>query len=406
MTESYPDVYFKKLLTFRFWRQEILLRVSQALFSSHQIDVGTQFLLRAIRELDPEQFSKILDLGCGYGPIGLTLKKLSDMACVHMVDRDALAVEYSLQNAELNRISGVSVYGSLRYDDVRSRDFDLIASNIPANAGEAVISHLLRDAVHYLSPKGVVAVVVVATIEPRVDEVLRNTPGISILFRRSRRGHVALGYQFTCDERKESPPEEGALQRRVYQRGRATLTVGVQQIPIDVVWGLPEFESPSLKSQLLIEYLTRMPRSDVDLAAVFNPGQGHVAVALAKLHRPRSIHLVDRDLLALRCAKRNLILNGFSEGSISLAHQVGIDCEADSPVQVFAGVVREEEGPRAAGFLLSKAATILAPRGRLVLSASSTGITRIIEMAKPMNVFEVRERRRRRGNSLVVFERR
>ena len=147
-------MYFKKLLTFRFWKQEMQFRVSQDLFSSLQVDVGTQFLLRAIQDLDPGQFSKILDLGCGYGPIGATLKKLNGMASVHMVDRDALAVEYSRQNADLNCLSGVSVYGSLGYDDVRCKDFDLIASNIPAKAGHEVISHLLRDAVYYLRPGG------------------------------------------------------------------------------------------------------------------------------------------------------------------------------------------------------------------------------------------------------------
>ena len=405
MTETYPDVYFKNLLTFRFWRQEIRFRVSQDLFSSLQVDVGTQFLLRAINDLDPGQFSKILDLGCGYGPIGLTLKKLNGMASVHMVDADALAVEYSRQNADLNCLSGVSVYGSLGYDDVRSHDFDLIASNIPAKAGQEVISHLLRDSVYYLRPGGLVVVVVIAPIERMVEEVLRNTPECSLLFRRSRRGHVIFGYQFASDGRSESLPED-ALLRGVYHRGRTTVTVGVQRFPIDTVWGLPEFESPSYRSQLLIEYLTGGPRFEVDSAAVFNPGQGQAAVVLAELLRPRSIHLVDRDLLALRCTKRNLIRNGFSEDKVTLTHQVGMDRQADRPVQVFAGVVREDEGPRAVGLLLDHVATLLARRGRLVLSASSTGITRIIEMAKPMKVFEVRRRKRWRGNSLVVFERR
>ena len=176
--------------------------------------------------------------------------------------------------------------------------------------------------------------------------------------------------------------------------------------PINTVWGLPEFESPSHRSRLLIEYLTEWPRSEVDSATVFNPGQGHGAVVLSRILRPQSIHLVDRDLLALRCTRRNLIQNGFSEGSVTLTHQVGMDCKTERSVQVFAGVVREDEGPRAAGLLLSRVAPLLAHRGRLVLSASSTGITRIIEMAKPMKVFEVRERKRWRGNSLVVFQRR
>ena len=342
---TYPDVYFKQFLTFRFWKQELHFRVSQDLFSSHQVDVGTQFLLRAIKELGLGQHSKILDLGCGYGPIGLVLKKLNETARVHMVDSDALAVEFSRQNAELNGISRVSVYGSLGYDDVRSRDFDLIASNIPAKAGEVVISHLLRDAVHFLRPGGVVAIVVVESIERMVEEILRNSPGINLLLKRNRRGHVAFAYQFADYRREDPTPESDALRRGVYNRDRTTVTTGVQQLPVDVAWGLPEFETPSFRNCLLIEFLSKGPWSEIDSAAVFNPGQGHMAVVLSKLLRPRSIHLVDRDLLALRYAKHNLIRNGFPEENVTLTHQVGLDCVADKPVQVLAGVVREDEGP-------------------------------------------------------------
>lgn len=404
VTETSPDVYFKQLLTFRFWRQELHFRVSQDLFSSHQVDVGTQFLLRVIKDLAPGQLSKILDLGCGYGPIGLVLKKLYDTACVHMVDRDALAVEYSRQNMELNSLSGVSVYESLGYDDVRSRDFDLIASNIPAKAGEAVISHLLQDAVHFLRPGGVVAIVGVEPIEQMVEEILRHSPDINLLLKRSRRGHVAFAYQFANYRREDPTPDNDAL--RVYNRGSTTVAAGVQQLRVDVSWGLPEFESLSFKNRLLIEFLSKEPRSDIDSAAIFNPGQGHVAVVLSKLFRPRSIYLIDRDLLALRQAKHNLIHNGFSEANITLKHQVGLGCAEDEPVQVLAGVVREDEGPQAANLLLSQATTRLSRSGMLVLSASSTGITRIIKMAEPWKEYEIRERKRWRGNSLVVFERR
>ena len=405
MTDTHPDPYFKLLLTLRLWRQELSFRVSQDLFSSHKVDVGTQFLLRTLKDLGPGRFSKILDVGCGYGPIGLALKKFNETACVHMVDRDALAVEYSRQNADLNGLSGVSVYGSLGYDDVRSKDFDLIVSNIPAKAGQAVISHLLQDAVHFLRSGGVVAVVVVAQIESMVEEALRNSPSISLLMKRSRRGHVAFAYKVTEDREKIqpqfSPPRHG-----VYHRGRTTVIAGGQQLPIDVAWGLPEYESPGFRSRLLIEYLSKGTRSDIESAAVFNPGQGHVAVVLSKLIRPRNIHLVDRDLLALRYAKHNLIRNGFSETKLTMAHRIGMDCAADQPVQLLAGVVREDEGPQAARLLLGQAAACLSRRGRLVLSASSTGISRIIKLAKPLKAYEMRERKRRKGNSLVVLERR
>ena len=96
------DVYFHKTVTFRAWKHSLQFRTSQELFSSHDIDTGTKFLLRTIVEADYGNFQRILDVGCGYGPLGLTLKSLHPDSIVHLFDRDALAVEYSRQNAELN----------------------------------------------------------------------------------------------------------------------------------------------------------------------------------------------------------------------------------------------------------------------------------------------------------------
>ena len=127
-----PDVYIKKTLDFYHAGRSLKFNVSQDLFSSHQIDVGTARLLRSLVDAPP--FAKILDLGCGYGPLALTLKALYPESVVHAVDRDALAVDYTRQNAVLNGLAGVEVYGSLGYDDMLERDFDLIISNIPGKA--------------------------------------------------------------------------------------------------------------------------------------------------------------------------------------------------------------------------------------------------------------------------------
>ena len=124
-------------------------RVSQALFSSHQIDTGTQRLLKTVLDFPFDEGGKILDLGCGYGPIGLTLAKRNPGSFVHMVDRDILAVDYARQNGILNGLDNCIAYGSLGYDDVTEHDFDLIISNIPGKAGETVITALLEDARYY-----------------------------------------------------------------------------------------------------------------------------------------------------------------------------------------------------------------------------------------------------------------
>src|SRR4030065_1794665 len=95
------DVYYHKTITFRFWKQELQFRTSRQLFSSHAIDTGTRFLLRTIVEAGYPPFKRILDVGCGYGSLGLTLKSLYPASLVHLFDRDALAIEYSRQKQEL-----------------------------------------------------------------------------------------------------------------------------------------------------------------------------------------------------------------------------------------------------------------------------------------------------------------
>src|SRR5262245_54665557 len=114
------DVHYKKTIPFNFSKQRLQFRVSQDLFSSHDVDVGTRFLLRTlVTSKGIGQPASIFDLGCGYGTIGLTLKRLHPDAVVHLTDRDALAVEYARLNADMNGIEdGVETYGSLGYDDL------------------------------------------------------------------------------------------------------------------------------------------------------------------------------------------------------------------------------------------------------------------------------------------------
>ena len=154
------DPYYKKTVSLDIGGVSFSFRVSQTLFSSHSVDVGTELLLRTLHR-EGVGFKKVLDLGCGYGPIGVVLKGLNPKAVLRMVDRDALAVEYASQNALLNGIDDAATYASLGFDDVEERDFDLIAANIPGKAGREVIASWLRDAPLVLRDQGQIAVVIV-----------------------------------------------------------------------------------------------------------------------------------------------------------------------------------------------------------------------------------------------------
>ncbi|HEY94400.1 MAG TPA: methyltransferase [Dehalococcoidia bacterium] len=401
------DVYFKKELTFRYHRQVMRFRVSQDLFSSFQIDVGTQFLLRIlISEFGIGRFQKILDLGCGYGTIGLTLTKLNPECTAHMVDRDALAVEYSRQNAELNGIQGAKIYGSLGFDDVTEKDFDLIISNIPGKAGEPVISSFLKDATGYLKKDGLVAIVVIAPLEEITANLLSSLPYVEVLLHKNRSGHAVFFYRFNDTATEPLQPVTSGLERGIYLQNRTEVTFQDLRYRMNTVYDLTEPESPGHRSELLIEAIDGIKNPDPDALLLFNPGQGHVAVAAWKKLKPGSISLVDRDLLSLRVAERNLILNGCPGDRIRLFYRVGVGTDSTQSMDMVIGMIREGEGVKAINADISRIAEELVPGGKALLSASSTAITRIITALQNQNSYIVRKREKHRGNSLLILERR
>jgi 16S rRNA (guanine1207-N2)-methyltransferase len=401
------DVYFKKELTFRYHRQEMRFRVSQDLFSSFQVDIGTQFLLRTlVSEFGTDRFSKVLDLGCGYGPIGLTLVKLNPDCIAHMFDRDALAVEYSRQNAELNGIKGVEIYSSLGFDDVTETDFDLVISNIPGKAGEPVITDFLQEAAHYLRSEGMVAIVIITSLEEKIKNLLENTDNIEVLFHKNRSGHAVFFYKFTENADGSRQLVTSGFERGIYRQDRREVTFQDLSYRINTAYDLPESESPGHRSELLIEAINDIRNATPDRILLFNPGQGHVAVAAWKKLNPGCISLVDRDLLSLRVTESNLLLNECPGDRIRLFHRAGIGTDTSQPADMVIGMIREEEGVKAINANITRIAGELVPGGKALLSASSTAITRIVTTLQNRNSFIVRKREKRKGNSLLILERR
>src|SRR3989339_195898 len=119
------DVYFKKVINYLFGQEEFKFVVAETLFSTFAIDHGTDILIRAII---PNKPKSILDLGCGYGPLGIILAKNNQGAEVVMVDKDLLAVRYTKYNITKNKIINAVALGSLGVEELKEKTFDLIVS--------------------------------------------------------------------------------------------------------------------------------------------------------------------------------------------------------------------------------------------------------------------------------------
>lgn len=139
--------------------QRLRFRSTWGLFSPREIDDGTRLLLDRIEVADTDD---CLDLGCGYGPIGLTLARLAPRGQTLMVDKDFVAVDYANRNAALNGISNARAQLSNGFDQIDpSARFHVIASNVPAKVGKELLTLHLHDALARLHPGGRLYVVTI-----------------------------------------------------------------------------------------------------------------------------------------------------------------------------------------------------------------------------------------------------
>ena len=121
------------------------------LFSPRAVDEGSRLLLNYV-EVDHKDHC--LDLGCGYGPLGLTLAALAPQGRTLLLDKDFVAVQYSRDNAQRNGLANADVLLSNGFDQVGPGSFQVIVSNLPAKTGKEMYYLYFYDALARLTPGG------------------------------------------------------------------------------------------------------------------------------------------------------------------------------------------------------------------------------------------------------------
>ena len=161
----------------------IELITEPGVFSPKRIDPGTRLL---IENLDIPEKGTALDMGCGYGVIGIILAKINPVLKVYLVDINKRAIELAKINAKINKVQDrvIVLQGNL-YEPVRDKKFNLIASNPPISAGLKIVGKIVEEAKNHLVEKGIIEIVLrkgVNTISSLMEKTYGN---VEIVARKS-----------------------------------------------------------------------------------------------------------------------------------------------------------------------------------------------------------------------------
>ena len=146
----------RKEFTYYFGNEVFRFTTDNGVFSKNNVDYGSYILLRSIYQLDLG--NSLLDLGSGYGPIGIILKRFHPAMEVEMAEVNSRAVELAIHNCDANR---VDIKVNLCDDITKlSRKFDTVVLNPPIRAGKQVIYELYEKSKEVLNASGHLYIVI------------------------------------------------------------------------------------------------------------------------------------------------------------------------------------------------------------------------------------------------------
>ena len=316
------EKYSNKEVPFRFSGVDLSFFLSQKLFSSYTIDTGTKLLLKTLaKEINFSAVKSSVDVGCGIGVIGLSLKKKYPDMDITLQDRDALAIEFSKENAKHNKIKGTHYIGSLALDSIEEGSQDLILSNLPAKAGNSVLSEFIARSLNLLAPNGICAVVVVATLRDTIQTAIRKTKA-EIIFTEDTREYSVFHYRGNSTSKKSGDIDSNNDLDECYIRSRTNFQINKLKYTIKTVYNIPGFDTVPYHIETAAHILEKQPVSGRTL--FWNPGQGHLPL-ITHLQNSGEITetvLASGDLLQLKISRENLLetFSYINKDNLSLNH--------------------------------------------------------------------------------------
>ena len=160
MDESGDDHYYterprsrsqRRTLRFLYRGQLLAFEVDRGVFGASGLDPGTALLVEA---LDPQPTDEILEIGCGWGAVGIAAARAAPKGRVVLVDVNRRAIGLAKANVARNGIPNATVRPSSLYRSVDAERFDLVVTNPPYRAGRPLILELLEATPAHLKPGG------------------------------------------------------------------------------------------------------------------------------------------------------------------------------------------------------------------------------------------------------------
>lgn len=168
----------EKSWTFSLYGHDFNFNTDSGVFSKNTVDFGSWTLLDALEEAEFPA-GKIIDVGCGYGPIGLAIAYHYPKRQVDMVDVNERALDLARKNAAENQIKNVNIYSSDVYMDVVETQYAAVITNPPIRAGKKIVHSILAGAKDHLMTGGSLIAVIqkkqgAPSAQVKMEEVFGN----------------------------------------------------------------------------------------------------------------------------------------------------------------------------------------------------------------------------------------
>ncbi len=157
---------------------------ASSVFSKRRIDPGTRLL---IESMVLPKCGCVLDIGCGYGAVGIVAAALNPKLKVVMSDVNVRAVRLAKKNVELNKIVNAEVRYGYMYEPTQSLMFNCVLSNPPVSAGMETVKAIVSEAPKVMADKATFQMVIRSKIGAKTLPSLFNETfgGCTVLARES-----------------------------------------------------------------------------------------------------------------------------------------------------------------------------------------------------------------------------